>query len=267
MEAQNNPTLAGVKERDAAFMAKLAPQYDDLVTKDFSVYHNYHLVPYLRDLSRRMLGAKLLDVGCGTGVVSIAAMNLGFNVTGVDHTPEMLAVAKQKAGSGHATFQVAEIDALPFPDASFDVITCQRMLHHVPELKPALAETARVLRPGGFFYISDYCGDPNPLKRTLAQTKRRLVGKKSNVERLLGDQALQVDVSDAIVSEDEKPVSAPDLMAGILAAGLIIDDVLFLTHIGYRKFLNDQMRMALIHGLSFPWRRTHGEMIFIKGRK
>lgn len=97
-------------------------------------------------------GERVLDVATGTGITAIAARERGATVTGVDLTPELLAVARTKArGEGFADvdFREGDAEALPFADASFDVVlsTCGHMF--APDQLKVAGELARVTRPGG----------------------------------------------------------------------------------------------------------------------
>lgn len=107
-------------------------------------------------------GDRVLDVGCGTGTLAIAAtrrVGAAGAVCGVDAAPEMVARAKRKAmiEGLEARFDVAPAQALPFPENAFDVVLCTLMLHHLPAegRSQALAEIRRVLRPGGRLLIVD----------------------------------------------------------------------------------------------------------------
>ena len=108
-------------------------------------------------------GHRLLDIGCGTGAVALAALDrVGptGEVVGVDPSPEMVAKAEQKARGRTPLprFELAAIEDLPFETASFDRVTAQLMVHHLPDdLRQAgLAEVRRVLKPGGTLAVADF---------------------------------------------------------------------------------------------------------------
>src|SRR5271166_5032727 len=115
-------------------------------------------------------GNRVLDVGCGTGTLTLAAKRrVGPNaeVHGVDPSEEMIARAKTKAArQGLAVaLDIASAQKLPFPDASFDVVLSSLMLHHLPEpsRKQAVAEMGRVLRPAGRLLIVELVRKPGLL--------------------------------------------------------------------------------------------------------
>jgi ubiquinone/menaquinone biosynthesis C-methylase UbiE len=103
-------------------------------------------------LSDRKPGVAL-DAACGTGRFAEFLSRCGHRVIGVDSSPDMLACARRRVPDGE--FRLGELDRLPLPDASVEVIVCALALVHVPRLEPVLAEFARVLRPGGDLVISD----------------------------------------------------------------------------------------------------------------
>jgi SAM-dependent methyltransferase len=94
-----------------------------------------------------------LDAACGTGRFAEFLSRRGHRVIGVDSSPDMLAHARRRVPDGE--FLLGELDRLPLPDDSVDVLVCALALDHVPRLEPVVAEFARVLRPGGDLVISD----------------------------------------------------------------------------------------------------------------
>jgi SAM-dependent methyltransferase len=94
-----------------------------------------------------------LDAACGTGRFAEFLAKCGHRVIGVDSSPDMLAYARRRVPGGE--FRVGDLNRLPLPDDSVDIIVCALALVHVPRLEPVLAEFARVLRPGGDLVISD----------------------------------------------------------------------------------------------------------------
>jgi ubiquinone/menaquinone biosynthesis C-methylase UbiE len=98
-------------------------------------------------------GERVLDVACGTGVVArLAAQRVGTggSVAGLDVNPGMLAVARSASPPGMSIeWHEGRAEAMPLPDAAFDVVLCQMGLQFVPDRPAALREMRRVLAPGG----------------------------------------------------------------------------------------------------------------------
>lgn len=94
-----------------------------------------------------------LDAACGTGRFSVRLAARGHRVVGVDNSSEMLELARLKAPG--ADFRVGELDELPLPDGSVDLVVCALALSHVPDLAAVMAQFARVVRPGGHVVIAD----------------------------------------------------------------------------------------------------------------
>ena len=99
---------------------------------------------------RREFGARLLDMGCGTGFIIDLAADLFDEIKGVDLTTAMLARVQPRPN-----VQVFEADAahVPFEAGTFDVVSGYSFFHHLEHLDPVLAEAYRVLRPGGCLYV------------------------------------------------------------------------------------------------------------------
>jgi 2-polyprenyl-6-hydroxyphenyl methylase/3-demethylubiquinone-9 3-methyltransferase len=96
---------------------------------------------------------QVLDIGCGGGLLAEEFARLGCRVTGVDPSERSLAAARAHAASQGLpiAYRAASGEALPFADASFDVAYCCDVLEHVSDPHRVIAETARVLRPGGIY--------------------------------------------------------------------------------------------------------------------
>lgn len=92
---------------------------------------------------------KLLDLACGTGIVSRMAAKDGIFATGADINEGMLRVARKETTSANVDYREADANDLPFKDGSFDAIICQHGLQFFPDKATALAECLRVLKPGG----------------------------------------------------------------------------------------------------------------------
>lgn len=118
--------------------------------------------------------SNLLDLAGGTGDVSYTAAKLTppAHIQLTDFVPEMLDVARDRARQGAACgvavdFDVVDAQDIPYADDSYDSITMAYGIRNIPDREQALAETYRVLKPGGTFACLEFSTPPNPLWRGL----------------------------------------------------------------------------------------------------
>ena len=98
-------------------------------------------------------GVKALDVGCGAGLLAEEFARLGFDVVGVDPSAVAIEAARAHAETSglRIRYQLGAGEQLPLEDGAFDVVYCCDVLEHVADLPQVLAETARVMKPGGVY--------------------------------------------------------------------------------------------------------------------
>ena len=103
-------------------------------------------------------GQQILDVGCGTGVVSVTAARLGAKVTGLDLTPELLERARENSriAGVEITWLEGDVENIPFADAAFDAVLSQFGHIFAPRPEMAIGEMLRVLKPGGTIAFSTW---------------------------------------------------------------------------------------------------------------
>jgi len=120
-------------------------------------------------LAGEVAGLRVLDVGAGVGATGLAFAARGAQVVALDLTPAMLEAARAQAEArGLAGFEtrLGDAAALPFPAASFDVVSCRVCAHHFGRARAAVGEMARVLRPGGQLLLIDSISPEDPAQDT-----------------------------------------------------------------------------------------------------
>lgn len=177
-----HPVIPGyfeTEEERRALVSRLfnesAPHYDRINRgMSLGTGHRYRRQALIRARLRR--GMKVVDVGCGTGVIAGHARDIvgeGGEVVGVDPSEGMLAVAKEQGRitSSH----VAGGDALPLPDRHFNMVTMGYALRHVNDLVTTFREYLRVLRPGGTVLILEITPPRSKLSHIMLKGYLRLV--------------------------------------------------------------------------------------------
>jgi ubiquinone/menaquinone biosynthesis C-methylase UbiE len=125
-------------------------------------------------------GAAVLEVGCGPGTDVLDLVEVvgpAGRLVGLDASEAMIAEARRRASERQivATFEVGDVQALPFPDATFDVCRAARLLEHLPDARQALSEMARVTRRGGRVVVFDFDWDTLVIDHPDRETTRTIV--------------------------------------------------------------------------------------------
>src|SRR4051794_30769181 len=140
MDATSDPT--GFKAFEAEGWTRKAASYDRLTGRATA-----RLVEPLLDAAGVQSGTRVLDVACGPGRCAAAAAARGAVPLGLDAAEGMVAVARSHYPE--LEFLQGDAERLPFADASFDAVVAGFVVNHLPRPERALAEFARVVRPGG----------------------------------------------------------------------------------------------------------------------
>jgi ubiquinone/menaquinone biosynthesis methyltransferase len=137
----------------------IAPKYD-FITRFLSFGRDQAWKRQLIDRAGISAGQRVVDLACGTGDLAVAAAVRGARVAGLDLTPKMIELARERSAATTPTLRVdwlvGDMHALPFATGSVDVVTTGYGLRNVPELKTALVEAHRVLRKGGVLCSLDF---------------------------------------------------------------------------------------------------------------
>lgn len=203
-----------------------------------------------------------MDLGCGTGVVSEALARRGFRVIGIDHSPEMLRLAEAKLAKAGLADRVELRDEdlrRPAIEAGLaDVVTCQGVLHHLDDMRGAIATMVRLLRPGGSFYISEPCSEPTPVGTAMRGAVALLMALR---------QALRGGLGRPTPESVEAPIRSRELFDLLDEAGLRYEAE-FLTHLPLaHRVLGEGLRLRLTLLISRPWRRRRGDILLLEGSK
>jgi ubiquinone/menaquinone biosynthesis C-methylase UbiE len=218
-----DPALAQGKEQDkgkeiAFFDSHAAADSYDVFEPESSA----RLIQSVVKLGQFAPGARVADLGCGSGVFSSLLSQHGCICTGLDISPKLIELARRKYPG--IEFLEGDVERLPFPDASFDGVLLGGIVHHLPNPSPCAAEVYRVLRPGGRFVAFD----PNRMNPFMYLYRDRSSPFYSQVG----------------VTENERPVLAHETAATFRAAGFSVQTE-FQPTLRYRYIASSRMRWLL----------------------
>ena len=168
---------------------------------------------------------RVLDVATGTGFTALAFAPYVASVVGLDVSPGMLAQARQRAsemGLSNIAFAEGEAEAIPFPEASFHLVTCRIAPHHFLDIKKFLEEAARVLKPGGALVLVDTTVPEDDREAADWQNAVEALRDPSHVQnyspaqwrRMVEEAGLRVQICDSPPGGITIPLTAWILKAG-----------------------------------------------------
>jgi ubiquinone/menaquinone biosynthesis C-methylase UbiE len=174
-QAMTNNNQTNEDELMKSQMEKMVDSYDSYMRK-VTFGREQVLREMTVDLAQVKPGDCILEVGCGTGSLTLAAKRRAGSTGeafGIDLIPGMIEASRRKAAQANEqiTFQTGSIDNIPFPENRFDVVMCSFMIFHMSEntRRKGIAEIQRVLKPQGRLLVLDMASPAQPVQRAIAK--------------------------------------------------------------------------------------------------
>jgi SAM-dependent methyltransferase len=207
------------KAKEIAFFDRHAAADDYNV---FTPASNARLIDSFKRLSGLPAGARVADLGCGSGAFTQLLRQAGFDAVGVDISSKLIAVGRAK----YPGLELIEgdIENLPFPAGSMDGVLLSGVIHHFPDPRRCVAEVHRVLRKGGRFMAFD----PN---------------RRNPFMWLYRDRSSPFYSSQG-VTENERPVLAAQVRTLFGQAGFTVQ-IEYLSGLAYRYVASRRARLLL----------------------
>lgn len=184
----------------ARFWDRIAVRYSKKPVSDEAAYQKKLAV------TREHFGpeTRVLEFGCGTGSTAILHAPHVQHILATDISPKMIEIAKEKARAENVenvSFEVASIETLEAPDASFDVVLGLSILHLLEDMDAAIEKVVRLLKPGGVFISSTVCMADRmkwfrfvvPIGRALGLMPYVNIISKADVEKSLKSAGLSIE--------------------------------------------------------------------------
>jgi ubiquinone/menaquinone biosynthesis C-methylase UbiE len=208
------------KLKEVAFFDQYAGSEDEYNV--FTEKSNERLLDACIKLAGFQPGARIADLGCGSGIFTDMLKRKGFMPVGVDLSPGLVARAQRKYPG--VEFIVGDVEALPFADASLDGVLLSGIVHHLPDPSKCAREVLRVLKPGAIFVAFD----PNRLNPFMYLYRDRSSPFYSNKG----------------VTENERPVMPREVRQVFESAGFVVAQD-FLSGLHYRYVASPAARVIL----------------------
>ncbi len=188
----------------------------------FTPETNVRLITTCMQLAGLKPPARVADLGCGSGVFTDLLSKQGYQATGLDISPKLIALGRAKYPD--VEFHEGDVEHLPFADGSMDGILLSGLVHHLPDPSRCAAEAFRVLKRGGSFVAFD----PNRMNPFMYLYRDRSSPFYSNVG----------------VTENERPVLAHEIAAVFRNAGFKVGTD-YISDLSYRYVASSRLRWLL----------------------
>ncbi len=207
------------KQKEIAFFdAHAAADAYDVFTPE----SNLRLISTCMQLARLKPGARVADLGCGSGVFTDLLHRMGYNAVGLDLSPKLISLGQAKYPD--VEFLEGDVERLPFETASLDGVLLSGIVHHLPDPSRCAAEVFRVLKPGGAFVAFD----PNRMNPFMYLYRDRSSPFYSSVG----------------VTENERPVLARQIAGVFRQSGFKVGTD-FISDLSYRYLASGRLRWLL----------------------
>jgi ubiquinone/menaquinone biosynthesis C-methylase UbiE len=188
----------------------------------FTPESNMRLIETCSRLAKLKPGARIADLGCGSGVFTDLLRQQGYVPVGLDISPKLIELGKAKYPD--VEFLEGDVEHLPFPSASLDGVLLSGLVHHLPDPARCAAEAFRVLKPGGSFVAFD----PNRMNPFMYLYRDRSSPLYSSVG----------------VTENERPVLAHQIASVFQRCGFKVGTD-YISDLNYRYLASSKLRWLL----------------------
>ncbi len=188
----------------------------------FTPESNVRLITTCMRLADIRPGARIADLGCGSGVFTDLLRSLGYKAVGLDISPKLIALGRAKYPG--VEFMEGDVEELPFADASLDGVLLSGLVHHLPDPSRCAGEVFRVLKPGGSFVAFD----PNRMNPFMYLYRDRSSPLYSSVG----------------VTANERPVLAHQIAAVFRKSGFQVGTD-YISDLNYRYLASSRLRWML----------------------
>lgn len=188
----------------------------------FTPESNMRLISACMELAQLRVPARVIDLGCGSGVFTELLQRQGFDAVGLDISPRL--IARGRATYPGVEFLEGDVEHLPFADGSLDGVLLSGLLHHLPDPRRCVGEVFRVLKKGGSFAAFD----PNRMNPFMYVYRDRSSPFYSSVG----------------VTENERPILAHRMAAICRSAGFRVGTN-YISNLKYRYVASSRLRWLL----------------------